>query len=116
MLRIALLNVNWMERMSSNHELYSGLPEVSDKIASRRLELVGYCRRHPELSVSQLVLWKPTHGHCGRGRPSTTYIDLLKRDTGMEDTSELESLMGDRKIWQSIVNARLRPPYIRSVS
>ena len=37
MLRTAL-PVNWTEHMS-NHELYSGLPNVSDKIASRRLEL-----------------------------------------------------------------------------
>ena len=60
--------------------------------------------------VSQLVLWNLTHGHRGRGRHSTTYIDFLKRDTGVEQTSELESLMGNRNIWQSIVNVRLRPP------
>ena len=38
---------------------------VSNKIASRRLQLAGYCYRHPELSNKKLVLWEPTDGHRG---------------------------------------------------
>lgn len=107
MLRKAL-NIHWTSH-TSNEELYSDLPRVSNKIASRRLQLAGHCFRHPELSTQQLVLWDPKHGHRGRGRPKATYIDTLKRDTGANDAAELASLMADRKIWRGLVVGRLRP-------
>ena len=78
------------------------------KIASRRLQLAGHCYRHPELSTQKLVLWEPTHGHRGRGRPNTTYIDTLKRDTGAFEASEIAVLMADKRLWKDLVVARLR--------
>ena len=51
---------------------------VSDKIASRRLQLAGHCFRHPKFSAQPLVLWEPSHRHRGRGRPRATFIDTLK--------------------------------------
>ena len=47
---------------------------VSNKIASRRLQLAGHFYFHPELSNKKSVLREPTHGHLGRGRPKTTYL------------------------------------------
>ena len=73
-----------------------------------RLQLAGHCYRHPELSTQKLVLWEPTHGHRGRGRPNTTYIDTLKRDTGAFEASEIAALMADRRLWKDLVVARLR--------
>ena len=84
------------------------LPAVSNKIASRRLQLAGHCYRHPELSTQKLVLWEPTHGHRGRGRPNTTYIDTLKRDTGAFEASEIATLMADKRLWKDLVVVRLR--------
>ena len=105
MLRKAL-NVHWSSH-TPNEVLYGDLPRVSDKIASRRLQLAGHCFRHQELSTQPLVLWEPKHGHRGRGRPRTTYVDQLKKETGASDTVELASMMRDRAVWRNIVKGRL---------
>ena len=105
MLRKAL-NIHWSSHIP-NQQLYGDLPAVSNKIASRRLQLAGHCYRHPELSTQKLVLWEPTHGHRGRGRPITTYIDTLKRDTGAFEASEIAVLMADKRLWKDLVVARL---------
>ena len=41
---------------TTNEELYGDLPCVSDKIASRKLQLASFCFRHPKLSTQPLVL------------------------------------------------------------
>ena len=101
------LNIHWSSHIP-NQQLYGDLPAVSNKIASRRLQLAGHCYRHPELSTQKLVLWEPTHGHRGRGRPNTTYIDTLKRDTRAFEASEIAVLMADKRLWKDLVVARLR--------
>ena len=106
MLRKAL-NVHWSDRVT-NETLYGKLPRLSDKIAARRLRLAGHCQRHPELGAHRLILWEPTHGQRGRGRPKMTYVDLLKSDTGAATTGEVEALMNDRTVWRATVNSRLR--------
>lgn len=108
MLRRAL-NVHWTSK-TTNKTLYGALPRISDKIASRRLQLAGHCQRHPELAAHRLILWEPTHGHRDRGRPDTTFIHTLKRDTGAAETKELASLMADRIVWRNHVMTRLRSP------
>ena len=52
--------------------------------------------------MSKLVHWIPKHGRKSLGRPALTYIDILKRDTGLE-VEELKTAMRDRKIWKAIV-------------
>jgi hypothetical protein len=74
-------NVHWSSHIP-NEVLYGELPPISDKIASRRMQLAGHCFRHPELGAQPLVLWEPSHGCRGRGRPKASCIDTLKRDTG----------------------------------
>ena len=108
MLRKAL-NIHWSSH-TRNEELYGDLPAVSDKVASRRLQLAGHCYRHPELTTQKLVLWEPKHGHRNRGRPKTTYVDTLWRDTGTTEANEIGSLMADRECWRRHVKSRLRPP------
>ena len=44
----------------------------------------------------------------GRGRPKTTYIDTLKRDTGAFETCEIAVMMADKRLWKDLVVARLR--------
>ena len=104
MLRKAL-NIHWSSH-TTNEELYGELPAVADKIAAKRLQLAGHCHRHPELSTQKLVLWEPTHGHRGRGRPRTSFVDTLKKDTGAKSATELASLMEDRCVWRNHVHAR----------
>ena len=47
----------------TNENLYGGIFRVSNKIAARRMRLLGHCQRDQELPASKLVLWEPTHGH-----------------------------------------------------
>ena len=44
----------------------------------------------------------------GRGRPNTTYIDTLKKNTGAFETCEIAVLMADKRLWKDLVVARLR--------
>ena len=108
MLRAAL-NISW-QSFVPNEELYGTLPRISDKVAWRRLGLAGHCFRHKELLAGELVLWEPTHGRRGRGRPSATFIDTLKRDLGTDDKLELEVCMTNQEDWRARRVARLRPP------
>ena len=106
MLRKAL-NIHWTSH-TPNVVLYGDLPYISDTIATRRLQLAGHCFRHPELSAQILVLWEPSHGRRGRGRPKATYVDTLRKDTGVRDVAELATLMRDRGIWhEHVVGRRL---------
>lgn len=106
MLRAAL-NVPWEDHIR-NVDLYGYLPRLSDTIRQRRMRLAGHCMRHPELTASQLILWEPTHGRKSRGRPHATYIDTLKRDTGLSSASEIRTLMEDREQWRTAVkNSRV---------
>ena len=98
-------NVHWSSH-TTNEVLYGELPAIADKIAAKRLQLAGHCHRHPELSTQKILLWEPKHGQRGRGRPRTSYVDTLKKDTGAKSTSELASLMEDRDVWRSHVHSR----------
>ena len=64
--------------------------------------------RHPELTASEMILWEPTHGKKARGRPQMTYIDTLKRDSGLSSTAEIRTLMMDRDQWRAAIrNSRV---------
>ena len=102
MLRMSL-NVSW-ENHIRNVDLYGNLPRLSDKIRQRRMGLSGHCVRHPELSASELILWEPSHGRRDRGRPHITYIDTLKRDTGLGHVHEIRTLMEDRDQWRNAIH------------
>ena len=68
------------------------------------MRMAGHSLRHPELVASELVLWEPSHGSRKHGRRSTTYIDPLKRDTGLKETSEVKTLMEDRQRWKAAIH------------
>ena len=102
MLRVAL-DVSWEEHMR-NVDLYGKLPRLTDKIRQRRMRMAGHSLRHPELIASELVLWEPSHGTRKPGRRSNTYIDSLKRDTGLKETSEVKTLMEDRQRWRAVIH------------
>ena len=103
------MNIHWSSH-TTNNELYRNLPRVTTKIAERRLRLAGHCHRHPDLSTQKLILWEPTHGTRNQGRPKTTFVDTLMRDTGATSTHELATLMENRDVWRSMVTSRRNPP------
>ena len=97
----------WNEHIT-NKQLYGKLPNVSKKIAVRRIRQSGHCHRHQELPTIKLVLWEPTHGRRSAGRPKPTYVDVLKKDAGTESTNELARCMENRDDWKRRWRARLR--------
>ena len=107
MLRMAF-NVSYKDHLT-NAELYGDLPQVTSKIQQRRLRLAGHCIRHPEEIANKLVLWEPLKGTRNRGPQKTTYVDNLLRDTGIENSLELRSVMEDRVEWKRIIASLGRP-------
>ena len=101
MLRMAL-NISWKEH-KTNEELYGNLQKILWKIAERRCKIAGHCVRHPEEKASKTILWEPTEGSFRRGRTTITYIDVLKRDTGLH-SKELRTVMLDRDTWKGFVS------------
>ena len=97
------LDVSWEEHVR-NVDLYGNLPRLSNKIRKRRMTMAGHNVRHPELVASGLVLWEPAHGSRSAGGRRTTFIDVLKRDTGLEVTNEVRTLMEDRQRGRAAVH------------
>ena len=109
MLRM-VLNVNWRTH-TTNSVLYGSLPRVSSKIQERRMRLAGHIHRHGDLIAQKLLLWEPTQGARGRGRPAITFVDTLRSDTELNSTDDIGRLMTDRKLWRNTIKTRtLKPP------
>ena len=68
----------------------------------------GYIRESGCILTKWLFLGN--YGCIGRGRPSATFIDTLKRDLGTDDKLELEVCMTNQEDWRARRAARLRPP------
>jgi len=58
--------------------------------------------------AGSLVLWEPTQVKRNQGGQQLTYVDQLKRDTGLKDVSEIRSWMLERDTWRSQSEARVR--------
>ena len=104
MLRMAL-DIDWRAH-KTNKEVYGTLPRASFKIQERRMRLAGYLKRHNELIAHKLFLWEPTQGYQSHGRPILTYIDVLRRDTGLSNLREIKGLVKDRLLWRRIIDTR----------
>ena len=68
------------------------------------LFIARHCVRHPEEIASQLVLWQPVRGNAGRGRKTTDFIDVIKRETNLDSTEDIRNVMLDRNWWREFVN------------
>ena len=97
-----ILNVSWRDHIT-NVELYKELPKITDVITTRRLRIAGHCIRHDDEVAHDLILWQPTSGKSNRGRKAVTYIDNLKKDTGLDDVNEIRNVMMIRDDWKKIV-------------
>ena len=100
MLRMAL-NVNWHEHVT-NEVLYGKLLQLSAKIRARRLRMAGHCVRHEDLAANNLVLWEALHGKASREGQKYTYVDQLRRDTGLGSTAEIKTCMEQCSVWRTI--------------
>ena len=75
------LNVSWREH-PINQRLYGNIPKLTSLIREQCTRRAGHSYRSNQELASDLILWQPTRGHRGRGRPSKTYINQLVADTG----------------------------------
>ena len=91
-----VLNINWNEHVI-NEQLYGGLPRLSDRVASRRRQFAGPCHRHPELPAGRLMLLESScaRGHRSKGHPTTTFVEVLARDAGVECSAKLATCMDE---------------------
>ena len=71
----------------TNNELYGSLSYISNTIRSRRLKLAGHTFRDKSSPAHLTVTWDPQHGRLSRGRPTTTFVDSLLRDTGINNAA-----------------------------
>ena len=74
---------------------------MSQKMHERRNRFAGHCIRGETL-VSKMVLWSPNHVNRKPGRPALTYIDILKKDSGL-DLGSIKTEMQDRGVWKAIM-------------
>ena len=75
------------------------LSKVTMKAREGRLCAAGHFHHHQEEVAGTLVLWDPRHGSPGSCHK--TYVQVLLEDTGLENISELISLMEDLNLWKS---------------
>ena len=61
--------------------------------------------RHPEEEASKVVLRQPTIVSTNHGRRHFTFIDNLKKGTGLESVSEIKTAMMDKATWRELVNS-----------
>ena len=94
-------NIDGLAKIS-NAQLYNGLNPVSETIRFRRLKLAGHTFRDKSSPAHYTVTWDPQHGNMRRGRPSTTFVDTLLRDTDLTSTTELEACIADRDVWRCL--------------
>ena len=101
MLRMAL-NVNWYVMRMTNSVLYYPLPQANSKVTQRILRLAGHAFPHYELTLHSAHLWERLHGNTSRGRPKTTFVDVLRSDVGLQGTWDIAALMGDAYCWKEL--------------
>ena len=90
------------EQNPTRKQLYGHLPHIIQTIRVRQTRHAGHCWRSKDELISDILLWKPSHGHASVGRPAKTYIDQLYADTGCR-VEDLSGAMNDREGWREIV-------------
>ena len=95
-------NLSWKQH-ATIHQIYNGLPRISDVLRQRRVKFAGHCYHASSEVVSSLVLWRPKSTTTRRGR-KLSYPDMISRDTGIE-LQDLPVAMSHRPTWRSIVES-----------
>ena len=98
-----VLNISWKQHLT-NQELCGTLPPVSNIIRQRRLKFAGHSVREEDQSVSELVLWEPTHGTKKKGGQPKTFVDVLREYTGCKNTEEIRRYMKDRVVCRGVIS------------
>ena len=97
-----LSNIRWEDRRTNQSVLEDMSIERSflNQIKRRRLKYVGHALRNPRTNLMSTVLQGKVEGKRNRGRPPTTYIDNIKKDSGLS-LSQIVRRSDDRDDWRS---------------
>ena len=80
---------------------------VTDKIQERRMMFAGHNIRQEGTPLPKLILWEPPPGLASRGRPTLSYVEVLKSDASVTDTEDLTACMKERAEWRAIKSRSL---------
>ena len=59
------------------------------------------------ISLKKITMFEPIHGKTRRGRKQTNFVDVIMRDTNLDDVPDIRNVMMDRDRWKEFVgNAR----------
>ena len=94
------LNIH-CDQYATNRELLGEAPKLSEKIRQRRMCFTGHSSKSETKLVYRLGHWLPKLGVRKPGKYVLIYIDILKRDTGLEK-EEIKTAMQDRKYGESL--------------
>ena len=108
MLRKATI-VHWSSH-TTNEALYGKLPKLSNKNCSTAPSACRPLLQALWANHSHADIWEPTHRQRGSGPPKINCFDILCRDTGAVDYTELASLMADQSVWRDHLVFRLQVP------
>ena len=97
----AILNKS-CRKHPTRHQLYGHLPPITKTIQVTRTRYAGYCWRHKDELISDVLLWTPAYGQAKAGRPARTYIQQLCEDTGCSP-EDLPEAMNYREKWRERV-------------
>ena len=76
-------------------------------IDSRKLRYFGHISRK-DGSIEKFIMQGTVEGSCGRGRPSTSWTDDIKRNSELSFTAATQ-LAANRTGWRSLVMATAAP-------
>ena len=85
--------------------------KVSEKIRDRRLRFARHC------CTKELILgylWRQKHGMRKACRPTITYTEILRQDTGLE-APEMRTELLDKSVWRAIT-VRVQVLFAKTIS
>ena len=97
----AILNKSWRQH-PTKQQLYGHQPPITKTIKIRRTRHAGHCWRSRDELKSDVLQWTSSHERAKPGRPSRTYIQQLRADTGCS-TEDLPKAIDDREVWRERV-------------
>ena len=83
-------------------QLHGHLPTISKTIQIRQKRYAGHFWRCEDELMSDILLWKPSHGRARVGQPARTYLLHICTDTGCS-LEDLQEAMDDKDEWREIV-------------
>ena len=99
-----LSNISWEDKRTNQSVLEELSVERSflNHIRRRRLKYVGHAVRNLRTDLMSTVLQGKVDGKRNRGRPAMTYIDNIKKDSGLS-LSQIVRRCEDRDDWRRVV-------------